>query len=557
MDEFARLRQLLLAEERAEREDLGVRLESRFDALPDALPELLRRSHGQGKLAAALEQPLSEGLVRIARAHPALFVSVLFPLIGPIIRRSIAESLASLIRDLNRGLDHSFTPRGLRWRFEAMRSGVPFSQVVLKHTMRYRVDHLLLVQNGSGLLLSHVANGESGLADSDAVAAMLSAIQDFAHDAALAREGDALDAVALGDLNLRILRGPLMHLAVAVRGELSDAARRSLSELIESMHLGHESAASLEGAQEQFKQSMEDWLGQFGQETGELKQSGFPWLATCVFATSLFCVGLWFAFGWWHARQALALERALSQTAGYHATVQYRSGNYWITGLRDPHALDPLKVAQAAGIPGARIRTELAPYLALAPQLMVERTRTALGLPKQVQIFAEPAGVKIVGTVEHADWQLFQARLPALQALVSVDASELLAKPVVIDAKVRFEQVAAKLKELRISFEQSVNLNTQAPETIREAQKTIKELGEIASADGASVKLSIVGYTDGSGRERGNLRLRKARAEVVREALTFPTSFIEIRTLEGRPESQDYSVDLARRFVTLEATWQR
>lgn len=557
MDDFARLKELLLAEERAEREVLGQRLESRFDALPNTLPDLIRRSHGHGKLAAALEQPLSEGIVRMARLHPALFVSVLFPLIGPIIRRSIAESLASLISDLNRALDHSFTPRGLRWRFEAMRSGVPFSQVVLKHTMRYRVDHLLLVQNGAGLLLSHVANGESGLADSDAVAAMLSAIQDFAHDAALAREGDALDAVALGDLNLRILRGPLMHLAVAVRGELSDGARRSLSELIENIHVGHESAASLEGAQEQFKQAMEDWLGQFGQETGELKKSGFPWLAASVVATVLLTIALWLAFGWWHARQAAAFERALSQTAGYHAAVEYRSGNYWVTGLRDPHALDPLKVAQQVGISPTQVRTELAPYLALAPQLWIERARAALDLPDQVQILAEPTGVKLVGAVDDADWQVFKTRLPALQALVSVDASELSVRPAVVDPKVRFDEVAARLKELRIGFEQGVRTNATAVDALQVVQQAVNQLGEIAAANDARVKLSIVGYTDGSGRERGNLQLRKARAETVREALSFPAAFSEILTLEGRAESQDRSVDLARRFVTLEATWQR
>ena len=44
------------------------------------------------------------------------------------------------MRDLNQVLEHGLSPRGIRWRIEAWRSGVPFAQIVLRHCLRYQVD---------------------------------------------------------------------------------------------------------------------------------------------------------------------------------------------------------------------------------------------------------------------------------------------------------------------------------------------------------------------------------------------------------------------------------
>src|SRR5436190_4493612 len=94
------------------------------------------------------------------------------------IRRSIAESL----RRLMQSLEHTFSWRGLKWRFEALRTGKTFAEVVMLRSLVYRVEQLFLIHRKTSLSLLHVTADSAIAKDSDMVAGMLSAIQDFVRD---------------------------------------------------------------------------------------------------------------------------------------------------------------------------------------------------------------------------------------------------------------------------------------------------------------------------------------------------------------------------------------
>ena len=83
---------------------------------------------------------------------------------------------------LNQAFKHSLSWRGLKWRLEAYRSGSTFAEVVLKHTVVFRVEHLFLIHRKTGLLLEHVAASEAETQDPHMVSGMLTAIQDFVRD---------------------------------------------------------------------------------------------------------------------------------------------------------------------------------------------------------------------------------------------------------------------------------------------------------------------------------------------------------------------------------------
>ena len=80
--------------------------------------------------------------------------------IGPAIRRSISEALRALLQNLNRTLDQSFSLKGLSWRIEAWRTGVPFHQILLRNTLIYRVEQVFLIHRDSGLLIQHLAQAD-------------------------------------------------------------------------------------------------------------------------------------------------------------------------------------------------------------------------------------------------------------------------------------------------------------------------------------------------------------------------------------------------------------
>ena len=69
---------------------------------------------------------------------------------------------------LNRTLDQSFSLKGLSWRLEAWRTGVPFHQIVLRNTLIYRVEQVFLIHRDSGLLIQHLARADVETQDADA-----------------------------------------------------------------------------------------------------------------------------------------------------------------------------------------------------------------------------------------------------------------------------------------------------------------------------------------------------------------------------------------------------
>src|SRR5262249_59267180 len=109
-------------------------------------------------------------------------VNILYPTIVPAIRKSIGETIDEMFQRVNLALKYSLTLRGLKWRWESWRTGVPFAAVVLKHTLVYQVEHAFLIHRHTGLLIAHVASENAASQDPQIISSMLVAIQDFVRD---------------------------------------------------------------------------------------------------------------------------------------------------------------------------------------------------------------------------------------------------------------------------------------------------------------------------------------------------------------------------------------
>ena len=161
---LANLKSLLLGDEQASIERLQLENadpERNAERVADSLADSLHRAYAEApeNLTRALESPVSACIEDSVQRNPGFFADILFPVMGPAIRRSISQALKGLVQQINQTLEHSLTLKGLKWRMEAARTGVPFAEVVLRHTLRYRVEEAFLIQGGSGLLIQHLGHG--------------------------------------------------------------------------------------------------------------------------------------------------------------------------------------------------------------------------------------------------------------------------------------------------------------------------------------------------------------------------------------------------------------
>ncbi|MBK6304306.1 MAG: hypothetical protein IPF47_00795 [Gemmatimonadetes bacterium] len=242
-DRLQELRALILDPERERIRAIERKLASpalHVEDVAKVLPEAItRRAASDERLGAALGPVVGEAIKASVRRDPQPLVDAIFPVMGPAIRRAISNALGELVQSLNTTLEHTVSLRGLAWRWEAMRTGKSFGEVVLSHSLLFRVEQLFVIHRESGLLIEHrTAPGVQALAP-DLVASMMTALRDFARDSFSVSEQQGLDSLALGDLTVWAESGPGAILAAVIRGQPPLALRETMQQALEEVHLAH------------------------------------------------------------------------------------------------------------------------------------------------------------------------------------------------------------------------------------------------------------------------------------------------------------------------------
>src|SRR4051794_15685050 len=205
-------------------------------AVGQVLPTAIAHASRDARLGPVLAPALEKATQSSIRSDPRTLVNILHPLIVPAIRKSIGEAIDQTFQSLNESLRHSLTWRGLRWRWEAWRTGISFAEVVLKHTLVFQVEHLFLIHHHTGLLISHVAAEDAASQDPQLVSSMLVAIQDFVRDSFTGATQQPLDSLRLGELRLWSEPGAFATLVAVIRGNPPEELRDTLRSVLARIH---------------------------------------------------------------------------------------------------------------------------------------------------------------------------------------------------------------------------------------------------------------------------------------------------------------------------------
>ena len=144
-----RLRRLIVAVEQERLDELERRLDDpdvRAEEISLVLPESVARAgHDGNRLSLALAPAVEAALTVSITKNRKHLAEALAPAMGPAIRRAIAETLRAMVDSFNQVLQHSLSARALRWRVEAWRTGRPFAEVLLSHSLVFKVEQVFLV----------------------------------------------------------------------------------------------------------------------------------------------------------------------------------------------------------------------------------------------------------------------------------------------------------------------------------------------------------------------------------------------------------------------------
>ncbi|GAC1446367.1 MAG: hypothetical protein NVSMB56_04380 [Pyrinomonadaceae bacterium] len=417
-EELAVLRSLLLSPEQTHLQHLQERLDTlevTAEDVANVLPEAVKAQTANGERLSIVMTPLIERALRVwIKRNPQVFIDILFPLIGATIRRAISNALGEMLQSFNQTLEHSFSPQSFRWRLESWRTGKSFAEVVMLHTLKYRVEQIFLIHRETGLLLQHVVSpASSSTQDADMVSGMMSAINDFAHDSFDVEQSETLNSFQVGGLTMWIEQTPLVTLAALIRGNAPPEFRTRLQQTLENVHLQHRTelenfqgdASVFDPARAELEELLEAHSDAATEADAKGKKRGSPvlWLLGGA-SLGIVLLAAWFFSGYINGvRWQRYLERLRAQSGIVVTHDERRDGKFIVAGLRDPLAVAPQTLLEGTGLDPNNVNGHWEEYQSLESKFVLARATRILAPPDAVQLNVENGILTARGTAA-AQW---------------------------------------------------------------------------------------------------------------------------------------------------------
>lgn len=214
---LAELQSLLGGEQRARIVELRAQVEH-MRALLHGLEQELAALNNSDVLAHKIKPSLAPAIKATVHESRAEMVDALYPIIGQLVARAVAEALRDLARRIDEQMRRTLDLKMVAQRIQARVGGVSEAELVLRTALPFQVLEIFLIHRESGLLLHHLSQDPTRRSDSDLISGMLTAIRDFVQDAFGRGQAGELDEVQYGDKAILLESARYVYSAVVTEG---------------------------------------------------------------------------------------------------------------------------------------------------------------------------------------------------------------------------------------------------------------------------------------------------------------------------------------------------
>ncbi|MDR0664925.1 MAG: OmpA family protein [Helicobacteraceae bacterium] len=500
--------------------------------------------------------PLVEQIVsKSMKMRQNEFVDLLFPLMGPSIRKSIAENLRTALNNFSKSLENSLSWRGIRWRIEAWRAGKSFSDVVLLHTVVYSVDQIFFVHSKTGLALAHIFRDGVENQEADMVSAMLTAINDFARDCFKGDAHDHLESLNMGARTIVIEKQNEAYLACVVRGTPSAEFRARIRDALDRLTIEYVAQLSeFNGDLTPFQHATR-FLYPLLEARYVKEHKPLPTWGKAIAIAVL--IGLFAALSFIYGRHLILDNhisnaiQSLTKEPGVLviARDEIDGGKTRLRLLLDDLARKPEETI-ANNPAAARIEIVYTPFVSLEPEIVKKRVGSLLNAPREVTMSFEDGAVTLKGAAP-LEWINYAKRV--LREVPGVKSANLdgLSDPYMQQITKLIEAIEA------IGIEFPVGKSDPIKEDAPKLQKAVDMLVELESAAGKvglTPSLVVYGHADATGTAKYNYEISRARAAAIAAELYKKGSAIPVETYgmgSKYPKNEEAKYDQASRRIEM------
>ncbi|MFD0861117.1 cell envelope biogenesis protein OmpA [Sungkyunkwania multivorans] len=157
-------------------------------------------------------------------------VEVLYPIMGKMIKKYIAQEMKILSERIGREVNASFSARGWKRRFKAWFSGVKEEDLLLSEMAAPpEVLQVMIIEKNSGILIGNYSRAQT--IDQDMMSGMLTAIKSFVEDA-FQQRGQNLELIQYEFYNIHIQSFLSHYIAIVISGNYNTAFKDKLQNVI-------------------------------------------------------------------------------------------------------------------------------------------------------------------------------------------------------------------------------------------------------------------------------------------------------------------------------------
>ena len=410
--DLEKLRKIIVGDERGVVKELHDRItdsDKRSHDVAEILPQAIQNiqtAEEQIALGEALSNPLETAVKLSIKRNPKTFSDLLYPVILPSIRRAVNEMLRAFVERIDRTISERFSLKSLRWRMESLRTGIPYSEILLRNSILYSVEQALLIHRHSGLLIQHAHTESAKQTDSDAVSGMLMAIEQFVQDSFVEND-ELLQRVTIGEHVVYLVDGPYALLACVVRGLPPASFLDEMREILEHIHAADPDRLRKYSGDRSELNSLRPFMDKCLQveykkdaeaDDPEKYQTIIRLIGWLLGAMLLFLAGYWIYSN--HQKNRVnEYVMQLNQQPGIKILKHYKdNGKWYLEGLRDPKAQLVALPAQSFTLNPKNIEMNLSAFQGMDKSIVLERAIDFLRLPGSLESSLDGSILKIEGT---------------------------------------------------------------------------------------------------------------------------------------------------------------
>ncbi len=475
--------------------------------LPSAIRKMIERGQiSMDSVLPIIEDALHEGIKR----NPKRLADILFPVMGPAIRKAVSEDIKRLIQTANAGLEQGFSPNRLLWRLQALFTGRSYTEILLSNTYIFHVSHVMLIHRQTGLLLHQVKSDKSVELESDMISSMLTAIREFVSDSFNRVETATLDQIQVGEMTILIEQGPYAILAAIVKGNVTADYRVTLIEAVEAIHFNHPADLEHFDGDTSVFYNTRKFLNTCLVSYRKSSKSSGPWTLIIILLILFSLLG-WFAYQRHVVKKGIdRFVEQLDDLPGYHIShVRRQDGKFLIRGFVDYESPDFRDLETWSMADTSKIQFQFDPIFSLEPAMVLLRSKNRLKPDSNMQLRYSDGTLKIAGIARREWLEKYLPYWRDVEGVRNIDTSELKTQ---IDTDLSW--IIPAIERHNFNFDMNiVSLDSLQQKRFDSLVDAALFLTKYNSQYGTKMAIFVQVYTSRSGNTEANIRKATERVE--------------------------------------------